>query len=78
MNLSKLSLEMAVVGVGLVIISLIVSYLMEYAQGKPINWYPDHFWGMVNGTFISGALFHLLCEVGGVNQWYVNQYVRLL
>ena len=74
----KLVIEMIVVGIGLVIISLLVSYFSDLVQGKTVIFVPPHFWGMINGTFISGALFHFICEFTGVNQWYVNQYKPLL
>lgn len=74
----QLIVEMIVVGVGLVLISLLVSYISDAIQGKPIVFVPPHFSGMVIGTFISGALFHLICELTGINQWYVNQYKPLL
>ena len=74
MNLKlKLGIEMLFVGVGLAIIGLLISYVMNYIQYGTFEW-PPHIWGMLIGTAISGALFHLLCEVTGLNQWYVNQY----
>lgn len=27
-------------------------------------------------VFISGAVFHLLCEVTGVNKWYAETYFK--
>ena len=78
MDLKKLFIEMTVVGFALVVISLTIGYLSDVIQQRTVVFFPDHFWGMVNGTFLSGALFHLICEVTGLNQWYVNQYKRLL
>lgn len=28
--------------------------------------------------FIAGFLFHIICEITGVNIWYVNNYYKLL
>ena len=74
----QLIIEMIVVGLGLVLISLLVSYVSDAIKGKSVIFVPPHFWGMVNGIFISGALFHLICEITGINQMYVNQYSPLL
>lgn len=75
MNLKlKLGIEMLFIGVGLAIIGLLVGYVMNYIQHGTFEWWPKHVWGMLIGTAISGALFHFLFEVTGLNQWYVNQY----
>jgi hypothetical protein len=50
--------EALVVGIFLVAIYLGVS---KYT--KPLT-----------AVFVSGALFHLLCEATGVNAWYAKQY----
>lgn len=28
--------------------------------------------------FITGATFHILCEISGINLWYVKDYVKRL
>lgn len=28
--------------------------------------------------FLSGALFHLICEYTGINVWYVREYNKIL
>jgi hypothetical protein len=28
----------------------------------------------MTAVFMSGAMFHLLCEVSGVNKWYAQTY----
>ena len=74
MAIEKLFIEAFIVGVCLVIMSLIVSYVMEYAAKGKVVWVPPHFKGMVYGTFISGALLHIFFELMRVNAYYVKQY----
>ena len=69
-----LIIEMIVVGLALVFISLLVSYGTEYVMKGDVELLPPHFLAMVTGTFISGALLHLLFEYFGINQYYVSQY----
>lgn len=28
--------------------------------------------------FVCGALFHILCEISGINIWYANNYYSIL
>jgi H+/Cl- antiporter ClcA len=77
-NIVKLLIEMVVVGVCLAILGLPVSYAFDYYNDRRINWWPKHVYGMLIGTFATGALFHFICEVTGLNEWYVKQYKRLL
>ena len=72
-NLQKLLVEMAVVGAALVVVSLVLSSV----QGENVHEVP-HLKSMVMGIFLSGALLHLIFEAGGVNDWYVKQYIPLL
>ena len=71
-NVGKLFIEMAVVGILLVIVSLGISTI----QGENVLKLP-HLNEMVKGVFITGAISHLLFEISGVNQWYVSQYKPL-
>lgn len=66
--------ESIVVGIGLVILFLIVLVLLSYIE-KLKNNHPVH---MVISAFISGMIFHLICEVSGVNIWYSKKYCELL
>jgi hypothetical protein len=54
--------EALVVGVVLVIITAIVSPAYSYILGRCDN---------MAILFASGFLFHVICEVTGVNRWYV-------
>ena len=74
MAVVKLLVEAFIVGICLVVMSLLVSYVMEYAARGRVVWMPPHFKGMVYGTFISGALLHLFFEVTHLNADYVKQY----
>jgi hypothetical protein len=54
-----LAIEAFVVGLLLMILFLIVSRFMS----------------PVPAVFLSGALFHLICEYTGVNAWYARTYL---
>ena len=77
-KLVQLAVEMFVVGVGLAIISLPVSYAQDFVHGRKIDYWPKYVWGMLIGTAISGGVFHFLFEVTGLNEYYVKNYKRLL
>lgn len=57
-SLSRLALEAVVVGLFLV---LIYKFVVNYMPPVP-------------AVFVSGAAFHLICEVTGVNAWYARDY----
>lgn len=69
MQLLRLLVEMSVVGLCMVLVSLVYSVVLGENLRKI-----SHLWPMIYGTFVTGALVHLLFEVTGVNQWYVQQY----
>ena len=56
----KVALEAFVVGILLVILYFILSRL-----APPLV-----------AVFLSGALFHLICEYTGVNAWYARNYIQ--
>jgi hypothetical protein len=66
----KLVIEAVVVGLGLMAVGSAVSAVLIAAKGG--DEYPKKAdWAWMNvALFISGALFHLLCEGVGVNAWY--------
>lgn len=46
-------------------ILLVMLYALMSMYTKPLT-----------AVFLSGAAFHLLCEVSGVNKWYAQTYFR--
>lgn len=66
-------IEGSIVGLFLVLIFVIISLLLsniKLLKNNNIQLYLS--------LFISGALFHILCEYTGVNVWYVKNYNELL
>jgi hypothetical protein len=58
-------IEATVVGILLLVLFQIITYLMKKHS-------------LVIRMFITGALFHILCEISGVNAWYAKEYCKLL
>lgn len=69
-----LFVESVVVGIGSLILFLIVLVLLSYIE-KLKNNHPVH---MAVSAFVSGMIFHIICEVSGVNVWYSKKYCELL
>ena len=71
----KLLIEAIVVGIGLVIMGSIVALLVGCFYPKPVL--PkacasyNEYYVMEFTLFVTGFLFHLLCEVSGINSWYL-------
>jgi hypothetical protein len=57
--------EVWIVGVEAVVVGLVLA-LMMWA----VTWSSD----VALWAFVCGAVFHLGCEVTGVNEWYVKNY----
>jgi hypothetical protein len=57
-SLSTLALEALIVGFFLVLIFMFVRRFLAPAAA----------------VFVSGALFHIICEFTGVNAWYARTY----
>lgn len=75
--------ESLVVGGWLIIIFLIVMILVgqiSYFNIDPsdIEFKKRHYIQMFLTTFLSGSVFHLLCEYSGVNVWYSKEYMKLV
>ena len=78
----KLLIEAIVVGIGLVIMGSIVALLVGCFYQKPVL--PkacasyNEYYVMEFTLFVTGFLFHLLCEVSGINSWYlVNSAAKM-
>jgi preprotein translocase subunit SecD len=67
MNKSVISIffEALIVGILLILVYNPIYYLLKDYNNNFI-------------LFLSGFLFHILCEYSGVNIWYVNDYKRIL
>lgn len=73
-----MAVEAAVVGAGLVLITLIVVAIYRkvapelgmHVELPPVCAEYNKYHAMEVTLFISGALFHVICEWTGVNDWY--------
>ena len=68
----KILFESFVVGIMLVVLFVLVR--LGYNLIVPQSKLDIHILVLL---FITGALFHILCEVSGINQWYVDTYYRV-
>lgn len=66
-EISLVLFEAVIVGFGLAILYEIVK--MVIAPKEKANYLL---------LFVSGVIFHLLCEYTGVNQWYSIKYCKLV
>jgi len=73
-SFKTLAAETAFVGFGLLVLFMIVLILTSYI--KPLK--EDHPKHMAASVFISGGLFHLICEFTKLNEWYSKEYCKLL
>lgn len=72
---SVVLVEAVVVGVLLVVVYNIVDYLLGfYNLGDKIGL----LYYKILVLFFSGFIFHILCEITGVNLWYVNDYNKYI
>ena len=63
--------EAFIVGIFTSIFGFIISTIIMYFSDKNFSIEKYHFWKFVFlGFFITGFLFHITCEITGVNKWY--------
>ena len=57
--------------------ALVVGVILSIITGLTTLLMPDRslIWIVVN-AFLCGAAFHILCQVTGVNDWYVKNYYK--
>lgn len=77
-TLQKILMEAVVVGILLIPITYIAAFFAKYITKKPslpeiCSTWNKHRVMEVN-LFIAGFLFHILCEITGLNKWYVRNY----
>lgn len=73
-EISTIAFETLFVGVWLVILFLIILNLTSHIELFQKN-HPKH---MLTSVFLSGGLFHLICEITGLNVWYSKEYCKIL
>ena len=73
MNLPRLVMEMAIVG----IVAAVVSLGLTVLGGKDPRKLP-HLRSMISGVFWTSAIAHFLLEATGATKWYVKNYKPLL
>ena len=78
-SVGRVMVEAAVVGILLVLVIYLVQFMLEVV-GYPRPNLPaacsswDQYYQMEITVFLAGALFHLICQYTGVNEWYARKY----
>ena len=65
-TVSTVLIEALVVGI---LLSIIIGLTTLLMPGRSLIW-------IVINAFLCGAAFHILCQVTGVNDWYVINYYK--
>jgi len=65
-SIKQIIIEAIIVGILFIIIYNIINKLFFNKLDKMLL------------IFISAALFHIICEITGVNIWYVNNYYSII
>ena len=70
-------LEAVFVGILLIVIYRIVDKLFPIVANAT-SIHPAYIQNKNVTLFLAGAIFHILCEITGINIWYVNNYNEIL
>ena len=63
--------EAFIIGIFLSIFFFIISTVMMFLSDKNFTIKKYHFWKFVLlSGFLTGFLFHIFCEIFGINKWY--------
>jgi hypothetical protein len=63
-------LEASIIGAVLIGIFLLIELCNKFIFINKLH--------LLINIFISGFIFHILCEISGLNIWYVNNYNEIL
>jgi hypothetical protein len=67
-------IEAPIIGILLVILFSITIIILQLIPLLKKN----HNLNMILSVFISGALFHIICEYTGLNVWYSKNYYNII
>lgn len=62
--------EVGVVGIMVMIIGIIISYICMYFKSPEKLKNFEHWWSIAFSFAVAGMLVHIICEVSGINTWY--------
>ena len=63
--------EAFIIGIFVSIFGFIISTVMMFLTDKDFTIKKYHFWKFVLlNCFLIGFLFHIFCEISGINKWY--------
>jgi len=66
--MKKLIIETIAVGILMVVMGTVVSYVFFNQSGSKKDWNKNHV--MEIALFLTGVFAHLFCEFSGINRWY--------
>lgn len=67
-------IEAPIVGSALVVLFIVVLILTNVIPFLKNN----HMYQMGSSVFLSGMIFHIICEYTGVNVWYSKDYYEII
>jgi H+/Cl- antiporter ClcA len=63
-------LEALIVGIAVGILGFIISTCMMYMNKNFTIKKYNFWWQVMLSFFFTGFLFHLICQISGINKWY--------